>query len=79
VDGIAAYAELHEDGANPDGELGWEIDLGFEWKFLPNISYRAEAAYWAVGDYFETDPSTYLATQDTQDVYGFRHTVRITW
>jgi hypothetical protein len=77
-----AWAGSHWDGVRAaDDELGWEFNIGFEWKFMPNIKYVAEFAYLDAGDYWSTfafagnGPGTDVAN----DVWGMRHMLVINW
>ncbi len=43
------------DAANgyvPDGFLGWEINLGCDWKLLENLTLKTRYAYWQPGQWF---------------------------
>jgi hypothetical protein len=72
--GILQYVSLAEmEINNVDKEVGYEFDMGFEWKFMPNVTYMIEGAYFSPGDYFkDTFP-------DDQSVYGVRNTIRVEW
>jgi hypothetical protein len=37
----------------PDTGLGWEVDLGSNWKLLENLNVKATFAYWKPGDWFK--------------------------
>jgi len=42
-------------GINPfvdDGFLGWETNLGFDWKLLENFTFGMKYAYWQPGEWF---------------------------
>jgi len=56
-----------------DDAVGWEADLGFAWKFMPNVTYMIEGAYFSAGDYWK---DTY---GDNESVYGVRNTIRVEW
>jgi hypothetical protein len=36
-----------------DGFLGWETNLGFDWKLLENFTFSMKYAYWKPGEWFE--------------------------
>jgi len=36
----------------PDNSLGWEVDLGFDWKLLENFHVKTLFAYWQPGKWF---------------------------
>jgi hypothetical protein len=36
----------------PDGFLGWEVNLGLDWKLLEGLTLRTKYAYWAPGQWF---------------------------
>jgi hypothetical protein len=36
----------------PDDALGWEVDLGFDWKLLENFRVKTTLAYWQPGKWF---------------------------
>jgi len=64
------YADVSKD-------IGNEIDLRFEWKFMPNIAYVIDAGYLMMGGYGEdmSKPGPDL----TNDVFGMRHMLVINW
>jgi hypothetical protein len=64
--------------ATADDELGKELDITFEWNFMPNITYTAAFAYFMTGDYYDdTDGS---ASQDlTNDPYAVLNRLTIDW
>jgi len=35
-----------------DGYIGWECDLGVDWKLLEGLTFSARYAYWQPGDYW---------------------------
>jgi len=37
----------------PDNYLGWEWDLGLNWKLLEGFTFNGLAAYWQPGDWFK--------------------------
>ena len=39
-------------GFAPNGFLGWELNIGADWKLLEGLTYRARYAYWSPGDWF---------------------------
>ena len=89
ISAILAYVEgdemmpgSHWDGVrSADDELGWEFDIGFEWKFMPNIKYVAEFAYLDAGDYWSTAAyaGNGVGTSVDNDVWGMRHMLVINW
>ena len=36
-----------------DSNLGWEAQLGVDWKLLENMSVMTRYAYWQVGPWFD--------------------------
>jgi hypothetical protein len=82
VEGDEMVAGSHWDGVrSADDELGWEFDIGFEWKFMPNIKYVAEFAYLDAGDYWDTYrfAGNGVGTDVSNDVWGMRHMLVINW
>jgi hypothetical protein len=71
-----AWIQADEMASGIDDDLGVEFDIGFEWKFMPNIAYRVDAGYWWTGGYFDDAAGVGL---DSNDVFGIRHTLRIEW
>jgi len=59
----------------PDTFLGWEVDLGFEWNFMDNISYVAEAGFFKPGPYWNGA----WGFNGDRDVFGMRHMLVINW
>ena len=41
----------HWNGGKADKELGWEVDVNFEWRFMDNLSYIMNAGYFFTGGY----------------------------
>ena len=37
----------------PDNSLGWEINVGADWKLLEGLTLRMRGAYWNVGNWFK--------------------------
>jgi len=37
----------------PDNYLGWEADLGVDWKLLEGLTFKGQFAYWQPGDWFK--------------------------
>jgi hypothetical protein len=37
----------------PDNSLGWEINLGADWKLLEGLTSRFRLGYWQPGDWFK--------------------------
>lgn len=62
-----------------DDHIGMELDVGFEWQFMPNIKYVFEAGYLKAGDYFKDRYGATVAEDITNDPYGCRHMLVITW
>jgi hypothetical protein len=89
IDGILAYVQAdemcrrtHYDGIRAAGdELGWEFDLNFEWKFLPNIKYVAGFAYLDAGDYWREYRygGNAAGTSVDNNVWGLHHGLVINW
>jgi hypothetical protein len=49
----------------PDTYLGWEMDLGVDWKLLEGMTFSALFAYWQPGDWFKyayVDQSSLVTT-----------------
>jgi hypothetical protein len=64
--------------ATPSKDIGTEVDLTFEWKLMDNLTYVIDAAYLKAGSYW--DDVDGVATADlSNDVYGFRHMLVISW
>jgi hypothetical protein len=36
----------------PDGHIGWEVNLGMDWKLLEGLTVRGRYAYWQPGNWF---------------------------
>jgi hypothetical protein len=82
VEADEMMAGTHWDGVrSADDEIGWEFDIGFEWKFMPNIKYVAEFAYLDAGDYWSTAgfAGNGVGTDVANDVWGMRHMLVINW
>jgi hypothetical protein len=88
LSGILGYVEAdemlrgsHWNGGTANDDIGWEFDIGFEWKFMPNIKYVAEFAYLWAGDYW-SDVALYgngPGADASNDVWGMRHMLVIEW
>jgi hypothetical protein len=88
LSGILGYVEAdemlrgsHWNGGTANDDIGWEFDIGFEWKFMPNIKYVAEFAYLWAGDYWG-DAALYgnaAGVDLSNDVWGMRHMLVIEW
>jgi hypothetical protein len=68
--------------ANVSKDIGNEIDLRFEWKFMPNIAYVIDAGYLMAGGYGEDYTKNVLpggGVDLTNDVFGVRHMLVINW
>src|SRR5690606_7059015 len=39
--------------ANQNDSYGYELDLGFDYRWNPNVTISGYYAYWMVGDYYE--------------------------
>jgi hypothetical protein len=79
ISGIVGYVEADEmEFNNVDDEIGWEVDLTFEWKFMPNMAYVVDAGYLMAGDYW-SDMADSMAGGDDNDVFGIRHMLVINW
>ena len=37
----------------PDNYLGWEANVGVDWKLLENLVFKGQFAYWQPGDWFK--------------------------
>jgi hypothetical protein len=37
----------------PDNYLGWEANVGVDWKLLENLVFKSQVAYWQPGDWFK--------------------------
>jgi hypothetical protein len=93
IDAILAYVEAdemvrgsHYDGVRAaDDEFGWEFDINFEWKFMPNIKYVAGFAYLDAGDYFSEVGGTTgivgngVGTDISNNVWALHHALVINW
>lgn len=50
---------------NQSNKLGYELDLGFDFLWNPNMTLSGFIAYWGVGDYYSfTNTSTKLGTKN---------------
>jgi hypothetical protein len=56
-------------------EYGWEVDLGASYKLLDNLTYKVEAGYMAVDDFFADWSDIDSATTDEDDLYLISHTL----
>ncbi len=64
-------AQLWDERYATDGYLGWEVNLGCDWKLLENLTLKTRYAYWQPGPWFSFayqalgtkpgDPTTYSA------------------
>jgi hypothetical protein len=36
----------------PDGFIGWEANVGVDWKLLENLTFKTRYSYWQPGDWF---------------------------
>jgi hypothetical protein len=36
----------------PDGYIGWEANIGLDWKLLENLTFKTRYSYWQPGDWF---------------------------
>jgi hypothetical protein len=89
LDAILAFVEAdemlkgtHWDGVRAaDDEFGWEFDINFTWKFMPNIKYVAGFAYLDAGDYFSTFnfAGNGVGTDVSNDVWALHHKLVINW
>jgi hypothetical protein len=61
-----------------DEELGWEFDVQFDWKFLPNITYSAAFGYMWAGDYWD-DSDGVFGRDLSNNIYAFMHKLTIQW
>jgi hypothetical protein len=85
--GVAASG-TKTNGAAADDDLGWEFDVSFDWKFMPNIKYVFEAAYYSPGDYYKditlnlgtaTAPNLVDFVDQETSTWGIRHMLVINW
>jgi len=37
----------------PDNYLGWEADVGLNWKLLEGLTFNARGAWWQPGNWFK--------------------------
>jgi hypothetical protein len=51
--GAGEFPTEYPDGTVPDNYLGYEIDVGFDWKVLENLTWKFLFAYWQPGDWFK--------------------------
>jgi hypothetical protein len=35
-----------------DGFIGWEVNLGCDWKLLEGLTFKTRYSYWQPGDWF---------------------------
>jgi hypothetical protein len=65
--------------------LGTEINLGFQWRFAPNVALDMVGAYMFAGNALATHLTTNTATgiatsgRDPQDVMAVTARVRYSW
>jgi len=81
VEADEMVAGTHWDGIrSADEEIGWEFDMTFAWKFMPNMTYMIDMGYLWTGDYYDTCG---LFTNGTfnpgENVFGIRHGLRVEW
>jgi hypothetical protein len=50
--GVLAIARANETQPNQDNMYGWELDLGFSYKLLDNLTYDGTFGYMKTGDFF---------------------------
>lgn len=62
------HEENYRFSANEDqsDDFGYEIDLGFDYQWNPNVKISGFLAYWLVGDYyaFDNDANDSIATEN---------------
>jgi hypothetical protein len=78
------WDQVNRPGKAADKEIGWEFDIGFEWKFMPNLKYVAEFGYLDAGDYWSTAGAAVgfanaAGVDVANDVWGMRHMLVIEW
>jgi hypothetical protein len=49
----AAGAQIAAVPNVPDDYLGWEANVGVDWKLLEGLTFRSQFAYWQPGDWFK--------------------------
>lgn len=51
---------------NQKKDYGYEIDLGFDYRWNPNVTISGYYGYWVVGDYYayDNDPNTKISLQN---------------
>jgi hypothetical protein len=53
TDHIEAVWAAEEVGGSFDDEFGFEVDLGFTWQLMRNLTYNMMMGYFSEGDFFE--------------------------
>jgi hypothetical protein len=53
-----------------DNSFGYEIDLGFDYRWNPNVLVSGYYGYWAVGDYYAFKNSASGDKLSLQNVHG---------
>jgi hypothetical protein len=80
TNGSGALGYQHQDGYNfattngkkQSKNYGYEVDLGFDYRWNPNVTISGYYAYWAVGDYWAYAGGSATATKDlsVSNVHG---------
>jgi hypothetical protein len=53
-----------------DGFIGWELDLGMDWKLLEGLTVRSRYAYWRLGKYFDQANKAFTDTPQGSTGFG---------
>jgi hypothetical protein len=64
-----------------DGFLGWEVNVGCDWKLLEHLTLKTRYAYWQPGEWFNLAyqaivPITGTTTSDANGVLGLRDPIQ---
>jgi hypothetical protein len=65
-------------GRSASDEIGQELNLTFEWKFMPNLTYTMTGAYLWTGEYFD-DAFGAANFNPANNVFGLYHGLTIAW
>ena len=69
------YTDAAGNKVSISDEYGWEVDLGASYKLLDNLTYKVEAGYMAIDDFFKDWSDIDSATTDEDDLYLISHTL----
>ena len=55
----------------PDNFLGWEVNLGVDWKLLEHMTARMRYAYWQPGEWFNFAYQALVPEEGTVNSFGY--------